>query len=186
MTRLVVLLVCAVLTIAGCGAKNQPAAAPGVTSVEVRASSVPGSGVKVTPVKVPEQLKFTAKTVDGKDFSGESLVGKPVVFWFWTPWCPRCQGEAEDIAAAAQENAGKVTFVGVAAQDQIPAMQRFINDHRLGSFQHIADMDLAVWKRFGVVEQPAHAFVDRDGTIEMELRQLPTNDLLDRVRLLGM
>jgi thiol-disulfide isomerase/thioredoxin len=182
MTRFVVLLVCAGMAIAGCGAKDAPAAAPEATSTTVEASA---SGAAV-PVKVPEQLKFTAKTVDGKDFSGESVAGKPAVFWFWTPWCPRCQGEAEDIVAAAKENEGKVTFVGVAAQDQIPAMQRFIDEYKLGTFQHIADMDLAVWKRFGVLEQPAHAFVDRDGTIEMELRQLPTNDLLDRVRLLGM
>jgi hypothetical protein len=29
------------------------------------------------------QLWFTAKTVDGKDFSGRSLAGKPAVLWIW-------------------------------------------------------------------------------------------------------
>jgi thiol-disulfide isomerase/thioredoxin len=33
-------------------------------------------------------LRFDAKTVDGKDFSGQSLAGKPAVLWFWAPWCP--------------------------------------------------------------------------------------------------
>jgi hypothetical protein len=32
---------------------------------------------------VPDQLKFTAGTMDGGEFSGESLAGKPAVLWFW-------------------------------------------------------------------------------------------------------
>jgi peroxiredoxin len=161
------------LALTGCGATAPPASQP------------PGTSTTVPAKTVPEQLKFTAKTLDGKDFSGESLAGKRVVFWFWTPWCPRCQGEAEDIVAAAKETEGRVQFVGVAAQDQVPAMQRFVDEHGLGFFPHIADTDGAVWKRFGVVEQPSHAFIKADGTIEMVLRQLPTNDLLDNVRLLA-
>ncbi len=163
-----------VLALAGCGATAQPPAgqppAPAGTSAKA--------------VVVPEQLKFTAKTLDGKDFSGESLAGKRVVFWFWTPWCPRCQGEAEDIVAAARETEGRVQFVGVAAQDQVSAMQRFVDERGLGFFPHIADTDGAVWKRFGVVEQPSHAFIKADGTVDMVLRQLPTEELLDNVRLL--
>jgi peroxiredoxin len=158
-----------VLALAGCGATAQPSDQP----------PVPGKAVTV-----PEQLKFTAKTLDGKDFHGESLAGKRVVFWFWTPWCPRCQGEAEDIVAAARETEGRVRFVGVAAQDQVPAMQKFVDEHGLGFFPHIADTDGAVWKRFGVVEQPSHAFIKADGTVDMVLRQLPTDELLDNVRLL--
>lgn len=39
-------------------------------------SSAPAA---VAPVAVPEQLRFAAKTVDGPDFAGQSLVGKPTV-----------------------------------------------------------------------------------------------------------
>jgi peroxiredoxin len=162
------------LALAGCGATAQPASQPPPPT----ATSAPA------PAKVPDQLKFTAKTLDGKDFAGESLAGKRVVFWFWTPWCPRCQGEAEDIVAAARETEGRVQFVGVAAQAQVSAMQRFVDERGLGFFPHIADADGAVWKRFGVVEQPSHAFIKADGTVDMVLRQLPTDELLDNVRLL--
>lgn len=31
---------------------------------------------------VPEQLRFTATTLDGTEFSGERLAGKPAVLWF--------------------------------------------------------------------------------------------------------
>jgi hypothetical protein len=30
-----------------------------------------------------QALHLTAKTVDGADFSGQSLAGKPAVLWFW-------------------------------------------------------------------------------------------------------
>lgn len=156
-----VLLACAGMLLAGCASESAVA------------------------VQAPEQLRFTAKTLDGKDFSGTSLAGKPAVVWFWAPWCPRCQGEAEDIAAAAKENAGSVTFLGVAALDDLPAMRQFVDRFQLGSFPHLNDKDAVVWHRFGVVEQPAHAFIKADGTIEMVLKQLPTNDLLAKVRALA-
>jgi peroxiredoxin len=169
----------AALVLTGCGSAARQPPAP------VPESTAPAPASPDRAVTVPEQLKFTAKTVDGTDFSGESLAGKRAVFWFWTPWCPRCQGEAEDIVAAARETEGRVQFVGVAAQDQVAAMRRFIDEHGLGFFPHIADVDGSIWKRFGVVEQPSHAFVKADGSVEMVLRQLPTADLLDNVRLLA-
>lgn len=161
-----VLLACVMLALTGCGAKAEPGSLPQAPNL-------------------PEQLRFTAKTLDGKDFSGQSLAGKPVVVWFWAPWCPRCQGEAEDIAAAAKETAGSVSFLGVAALDEVPAMRQFVERYQLGSFPHLADKDAEVWHRFGVVEQPAHAFIKADGTVEMVLKQLPTNDLLEKVRALA-
>jgi thiol-disulfide isomerase/thioredoxin len=179
-------VVCAGILLTACGARTQPAGQPASTRVQVEATLRPGlSSASARAVKVPEQLRFTAKTLEGKDFSGASLAGKPALVWFWAPWCTRCQGEAEDIAAAAKENAGKVQFLGVAARDQVAAMKKFVERYGLGSFPHLADMDAAVWKRFGVVEQPAHAFITADGTVTMELRQLPTDELLERVRTLA-
>lgn len=178
----------AAIVLTGCGARSEPPGAGQPPSSTVVATSTASASVAQPPpvaVKVPEQLKFTAKTVDGKDFSGESLAGKPTVLWFWAPWCPKCQGEAEDIAAAAKETEGSVRFVGVAARDEVPAMRRFIEKFGLGAFPHIADTDAGVWKRFGVVEQPAHAFISADGTVEVELKPLSTNALLERVRALA-
>jgi peroxiredoxin len=184
--RLAMAVVCAGMSLAACGARAESGGQPGAsTRVAVQQTAAMASPAAPAAIKVPEQLRFTAKTVDGKDFAGESLAGKPAVLWFWAPWCPRCQGEAEDIAAAAKQTAGRVNFVGVAAQDQVPAMREFVRRNGLGSFPHIADTDAAVWKRFGVVEQPAHAFIAADGTVEMVLKQLPTNELLERVRALA-
>lgn len=181
----VVAVISTATVLAGCGA-DQPDAGGVPTSTQPPTSQTSSSQVAddaatgaPAPV-VPEQLRFTADTVDGKQFSGESLAGKPAVLWFWAPWCPKCQGEAPTIAEAAG-SAGGVQFVGVAAQDEVSAMKDFVDRFNLGSFPHIADTDAAVWQRFGVTYQPAYAFIGSDGSVAMETDQLDKDELLARV-----
>jgi thiol-disulfide isomerase/thioredoxin len=165
-------LITAVGLIAGCG--NAP-----VTSRAVDAPApvpIPGAGA--------QQLQFVAKTIDGKDFSAQSLVGKPAVLWFWAPWCPICQREAPSVGRIAQANPA-VTFVGVAAQDQVPAMRDFITKYQLGFFTHLADVDASVWRRFGVTAQPAFAFISAAGSVDVVKRDLAEQDLAQRVGTLG-
>jgi thiol-disulfide isomerase/thioredoxin len=180
----IVAVISTVLMLAGCG-DEQPEAGGRSTSTQpptATSSSQPAddAATGTQPPAVPVQLRFTANTVDGKQFSGESLAGKPAVLWFWAPWCPKCQAEAPTIAEAAK-NATGVRFVGVAAQDEMPAMRNFVQRYDLGSFPHLADTDAAVWKRFGVTYQPAYAFVSSNGDIEMETAQLDEDELLARV-----
>lgn len=184
----VVAVVSAVLVLAGCG-DAQPAAG-GTASSKVPSSQPPDDAATsattstVAAPPVPEQLRFTAQTVDGKDFSGASLAGKPALLWFWAPWCPKCQAEAPTIAEAAR-TADDVQFVGVAAQDEVPAMRNFVARFDLDSFPHIADTDAAVWKRFGITYQPAYAFISSGGDIQVETDQLDKDELLARVDALS-
>lgn len=174
----------AVTFLVGCGA--QPGSAPSTAFPPTSTSaSTPATAPTQPAVAAPEQLRFTAKTVAGAELSGESLAGKPVVLWFWAPWCPKCQREAPGMAKAARELGSSVTFVGVAALDQVPAMQGFVDKYDLKSFQHIADTDSAVWKRFGVTAQPAYAFIDKTGKVEVVTSQLSEKDLRDRLTKLA-
>jgi thiol-disulfide isomerase/thioredoxin len=180
-----------VLVLAGCG-DTQPRSAPPAPEPPAAetTTTTPAEGIapgepaptKPAPKPVPEKLRFTAETVDGKKFAGSSLAGKPAMIWFWAPWCSNCQAEAPAIAQAAKNS--RVQFVGVAAQDQVPAMQDFVERFDLGSFPHVADTDAAIWKRFGVTYQPAYAFVSSKGDIEVETDILEDQELLDRVAAL--
>ena len=176
------------LVLAGCG-NDRPEAgnAPATTTPSSQASDdAPASATTDTVVQppVPEQLDFTAQTVDGTEFAGASLAGKPALLWFWAPWCPKCQAEAPTIAEAVR-GAGDVAFVGIAAQDEVPAMRDFVARFDLGSFPHVADTDAAVWRRFGVTYQPAYAFVSSSGDIQVETKQLDKDELLARVDALS-
>jgi thiol-disulfide isomerase/thioredoxin len=145
---------------------------------------VPGcgkpAGTAAPAAAASEQLKFTAKTVDDKDFDGESLAGKPAVLWFWAPWCPSCQREAPTVAKLAKASEG-VTFIGVAAQDQLPAMKEFVAKFDMGGFTHIADLEASVWQRYGVTAQPAFAFIDKNGKAEVIIGSPAEADIVARI-----
>lgn len=173
--RLIAALAIAAVLAAGCGLHSGPgpAAAPRVTS---GAADIQPSEARSVPLK----LRFIAKTLDGQDFHGQDLVGKPAVLWFWTPWCPTCQGEAPMVAQVAAAHPA-VTFVGVAGLDQPPAMKEFVDKHKLNGFTQLADADGTVWAKFGVTQQPAFAFIQPDGTIDVVKGPLAEPDLARRV-----
>lgn len=172
-TLLVVALLTTLLNtvLTGCGTAT-PSGSPPLPA--------PGSAVQGVS-KAPEKLRFTAKTLDDQEFSGASMAGKAGVLWFWAPWCPRCQGEAPHLGALAKENAGKITFVGVGAQDQLPAMKKFVAENEVSGFQHLADLDASIWTRFGITQQPAYAFVYPSGSIEIVKEQLTEQRLNEKV-----
>jgi thiol-disulfide isomerase/thioredoxin len=188
----VLLAVVLAIPLAACGADTSSTApstnAPGTTTSTSTATSATATSTTAVPtsasVPVPEQLKFTVQTTAGQSFSGESLAGKKVVLWFWAPWCPKCRAEAPRVAAAAQANTGKVTFVGVAAQDALPAMKKFVADYKVDGFTHLADVDAAIWTRFGVTQQPAYAFISPDGKVDVVKQQLSESALTERLSAL--
>jgi thiol-disulfide isomerase/thioredoxin len=170
--RLVGLVIAALVVLAGC--------------VSPADTARPGSGTPTAPQSAgtgSDPLQFTAQTVDGQEFSGQSLSGKPAVLWFWAPWCPTCWREAPLVGKIARANPA-VTFVGVAALDEVPAMQEFVATFDLGSFPHLADPDASVWQRFGVTVQPAYAFIGADGSVDVVKGTLSEQELAQRLSTL--
>lgn len=114
--------------------------------------------------QVPEILKFTATTVDGKPFDGASVAGKPTVFWFWAAWCPKCKGDAAQVRDLAKLMAGRVNVVGVAGLGSgEQGMKNFVDGYQLTAFPQIADDSGDVWKRFKVPSQHYYVVLDASG-----------------------
>ena len=160
------------MVIAACGS---PETRSGATSAPAASPRTAGQAATV-----PAQLQFSARTLGGQTFSGASLAGKPAVLWFWAPWCPTCQQEAPALAKVAAANP-RVTFVGVAARDQVPSMQSFVDKYHLGGLTQLADTDGAVWAKFGITRQPAWAFVGADGSVDVVKSRLTESQLAERV-----
>ena len=113
----------------------------------------------------PATLAFTLPTVDGQRFDAATLAGKPVVLWFWAPWCATCAGQAAVVVNAADEYAGRVAFVGIAGMGTEKEMKQFIADLDAGSIPNLNDRSGDVWKRFKVAEQSTFVLLDRAGTV---------------------
>lgn len=160
------------LVAAGCGggdedSGNDTAAgptAPATTGAPPATTGAPSAPPDSAPV--PETLAFTARTVDGGELDGAELAGTPVAFWFWAAWCPRCAAAAGDVRDAQAEYAGRVHVVGVAGLDSgEDGMRRFVDQHQLGDFPHLADDEGQVWQKFGVTTQEYFVILDASGEV---------------------
>jgi len=185
------LLAATTLTLAACSSGSQdPAGTPGpAESMSPDAMATTGSADVATDAgadgamtddagdgamtddagdggSVAEQLQFTSTLLaDGAAFDGASLAGKDTILWFWAPWCPVCQNEAPDIAAASTQLPDGVTMMGLPGKSDVDAMQTFTAAYGLDNFAHIVDADGSLWQDFEVLSQPAFALINDDGTV---------------------
>ena len=132
-----------------------------------------------------EAVAFTAAHLGGGEFASSSLVGRDAVLWFWAPWCTVCRGEAGDVVAAADAFAGKVEVIGVAGRGEVSEMEGFVSDTGTGALKHVVDSDGQIWSAFGVFAQPAYAFVDDGGEVEVFVGAMGEDALTERMQALA-
>jgi thiol-disulfide isomerase/thioredoxin len=178
------------LALAGCAADTStkdtatsaPTTAPATTAAPLTPSA---SGSASAKPAVPGRLAFTAKTLDGAAFDATILAGKPVVLWFWAPWCPKCRAAGPEVAKTAEKHQGKVAVVGVAGlSDDTDSMRGFVAATKTGEMTHLADGTGAVWKRFGVTAQHTYVLIGADGGV-IHKGALSNNELERRVAALA-
>lgn len=153
---------------ASCAVGPERATPVGVVAAASPAAAPAGSAspaAPVVPARVPETLSFTAKTLDGTAFSAAALAGKPVVLWFWAPWCATCASQAWTVAEIAPKYRDTVPIVGVAGLGEQKAMKEFVTEFDLAGTPQLDDRSGTLWRRFEVVEQSTFVIVDRDGRV---------------------
>ena len=151
----------------------------------IAAAAVASALVSPPTAVADDRLQFTGTTLSGAPFNGASLVGKPAVLWFWTPWCPFCNAEAPSVSQVAAANP-KVTFVGVAARSDVAATKSFVSKYNL-NFTNLNDADGSIWARYNVPWQPAYVFYRADGSstfVNNPTAAMPQEELSDRVAAL--
>ncbi len=169
--------------VTACSAQTDSGSTESATTTAPVPAATVQSPAPAGDAAVPAQLQFTATTLGGEPFSGESLFGRPAVLWFWAPWCPTCQREAPLVGQVAAGNPD-VRFIGVAGLAEQPAMQEFVDRYPVKDFTQLADVDGTVWTKFGVTQQPAWAFIDADGNVDVVRGTLPESELTERVSAL--
>ena len=106
--RSIVLSIVMILGLSACGSDATVSGADedGVAAESLSESSNQRSNpsAKAGGAAVPEELSFTAETIEGASFDGSSLAGKDAVLWFWAPWCTECRREAPFVAASQSDN----------------------------------------------------------------------------------
>lgn len=114
-----------------------------------------------TAPAVPEILDFEAVAVDGAGFSGADVAGRPVVVWFWAPWCAVCRSQVPEVEALVAEHGDEVAFLGVGSLDGEEAIAAFAED--VPGITHLSDPDGELYQRFGIAEQSSFVVLDAEG-----------------------
>jgi thiol-disulfide isomerase/thioredoxin len=178
-------LVAAALVLAGCGteAEDPAGSAPPAADTSAGAPAPDGGATASAPVAdVPALLKFTGTTLQGKAFDGTGLAGGPVVFWFWAPWCPKCQAEGPAVAKTAKKYGDKVRFVGVAGLDQSKdQMTKFVDRTGTSGIVQLDDRAGALYKHFKVTSQSSYLLVKPDGSTESATGPLDEGELSELI-----
>lgn len=59
-----------------------------------------------------------------------------------------------------------------------------MTNFNVDGFDHVSDVDGDVWLEYGVAGQPAFAFINDDGTVEMHLGGLGLDGIRERAEAL--
>jgi thiol-disulfide isomerase/thioredoxin len=114
--------------------------------------------------------RFHAKTIDGEQFTNDSVKGKVVLFQFWTTWCPYCKGEESLVNDITTEFAGKgLVVLAIDVGESKKIVQQYLKDHpRKCHIVLTGDTNLAAM--YAANSYPIYVVVDRDGNIAGEQR----------------
>jgi thiol-disulfide isomerase/thioredoxin len=185
MKRLGLAAVALAFALAACGRGSEPpdsAAPPPVaasTAASAASAATTGSASATAPTQqTPAVLRFTGTTLDGTAFDGATLTGKPVVLWFWAPWCTKCQAEGPAVAKIAEKYRDRVAVVGVAGLDRsTEKMNQFVDRTGTSNLPQLNDTTGALYKHFRVTSQSSYLFIDPAGATESSTGPLDEDEL---------
>jgi len=128
-----------------------------------------GIGLKLDPTNVPSPLigkpapDFSAKTLDGKTFGKQDLLGQVSLVNVWATWCPSCRAEHNILMRIA--NTGKVKIYGINWKDEPTKakiwLQQLGDPYTLNADDQSGDIGID----FGVYGAPETYIIGPEGQI---------------------
>ena len=129
------------------------------------------SGTAVVGKKSPG---FSLKNTRGEEVDVFSFIGKkPIVFFFWTTWCPHCRRQINSLEQEAKNIKGagaEIILVDVDESNaQVDGFLRSINS----PFESLLDPDARIAGEYLVIGVPTFVIVGADGIIKFHDNLLP-------------
>jgi cytochrome c biogenesis protein CcmG/thiol:disulfide interchange protein DsbE len=127
-----------------------------------------GGGSDTQPGKIGQPAPaIVATALDGSPVDLASLKGRPVIVNFWASWCVPCREEfplfQEKLAELGPSDG--LAMVGVLYKDEPELAQRFLDD--VGeAWPTVADPDGELAKAYRVAAPPQTYFIDADGVLQ--------------------
>ena len=133
---------------------------------------VPAGAFSAAPHPPRRAAEFALPTPDGRTIRLSEQGEKVVVLEFLQTACPRCQETAEMLQKIYEQKAGRgLEIIGISHdRGGMPAIQAFVEEHKLTYPVVLGDLDIAVnyvgaSPEHPSFEVPLFIFIDRNGTV---------------------
>jgi cytochrome c biogenesis protein CcmG, thiol:disulfide interchange protein DsbE len=159
---------CAALGLVACGSGDPGAGNPD-SKLSAAEATAPIEGAPAELASIRAQANQVLD--EGNDGYEQRLAelkasGIPVVVNKWASWCGPCRLEFPHFQSQAQQRGGEIAFLGVAANDSVPALETFLSELPL-PYPSYYDPDMEISKELGGPTQafPSTAFYDSSGEL---------------------
>jgi peroxiredoxin len=125
--------------------------------------SAGGGGGPATLKGAPAQ-SFDVSRTDGHRDSLARHRGQVVLMNLWATWCPPCQEEMPALQRFAQQNAGRVTVIGVDQGEAASVAADFAKRHGI-TFPILVDEKQQYGRAYAAVGLPTTVIIGRDGHV---------------------
>lgn len=111
---------------------------------------------------------FSGKDLHGTEHTLAQYKGRPLVLYFWAPWCPYCVRDVDNMIRVHNEfSARGVAFVSVGLEDNRARLEKIVADHQI---PYPVLYDGKVWNNeiaqtYDVHGTPTFVLINRDGTV---------------------
>jgi peroxiredoxin len=114
------------------------------------------------------------------DLSGQqnklsSYIGKPVILFFWTTWCPSCRKELKILnqQAPAISKEG-IVILGVDVGEPDYKVKKYLTDYPL-NFKVLLDKGMELTDSYGLIGVPTFIFLNKAGKVVAQTHRLPAD-----------
>ncbi|VAX15775.1 hypothetical protein MNBD_NITROSPINAE03-1865 [hydrothermal vent metagenome] len=108
---------------------------------------------------------YSLSLLGGGEITGESLAGKPTIYFFFANWCPCSHTSVQRIKQASARYAKdglQIVFIGV--QDSTSNLEKFARKHKLESLVNVSGGETFAGS-VGIKTTPTTVFSDEKGVI---------------------
>ena len=137
----------------------------------------PKASSKQKAIAAPD---FTLQDLQGKTFKLSGQLGKPVVIFFGTTWCPSCRAEIPSYSAIYEKYAKRgLEVIYIDINEPAEKVARFAKSNSF-PYRVLLDRDGSVASDYNIVGVPTLVLIDKNGnviTISHSTADLPLHKL---------
>jgi len=123
---------------------------------------------------------FSLQDLQEKTFKLSGQLGKPVVLFFGTTWCPSCRAEIPSYSAIYEKYARRgLQVIYIDINEPAEKVARFAKNHSF-PYRVLLDRDGSVANDYNIVGVPTLVLIDKEGnviTMSHRTADLPLNNL---------